>query len=94
LSHIYIALALLLWAMTDESKKESAVRRVKAGLITLGTFARIREELILKRLTTAAGKPTEQLEQLIRLNEQTMDETKKILLRAEDDLLRELGSAT
>jgi hypothetical protein len=45
-------------------------------------------------MTTPAGKPAEQLEQLLRLNQQTMDETKKILLRAEDDLLRELGSAT
>ena len=77
--------------MANESKKDNAVRRVKQGLAALATFARIREELILKRMTTPAGVARELLEQSLRLNQETMDETRKILWRAEDDLLKETG---
>ncbi len=80
--------------MPDESKKESAVRRIRIGLKTLATFARLREELILKRLSMPPGVGSERLEELIRINEETMTETRKILWRAEDELLKEMGGAS
>jgi hypothetical protein len=79
--------------MTNECGKDRALRRVKTGLAALATFARIREELILKRMTTPAGASRECLEQMLRLNQETMDEARKGLWRAEDDLLREIGDA-
>ena len=48
--------------------------RREPGLVTraLATFARIREELILKRLTTPPGEHSERREQMLRLNHETM----------------------
>lgn len=80
--------------MLNESKKENTVRRVKQGLTAVATFARIREELILKRITTPAGDPRERLELSLRLNQETMDEVKKILWQAEADLLKEIEKTT
>lgn len=93
MSDICAAKFLLTCAMANESKKESTVRRVKQGLAALATFARIREELILKRLTIPAGEPSERLEQSLRLNQETMVEVRKALWIAEDDLLKEIGNA-
>jgi hypothetical protein len=76
--------------MADESKRESSVRRVRTGLASLATYARIREELILKRLTTPAGRQTELLEESLRINKETMEATRKSLWAAEDDLLKSL----
>ena len=80
--------------MANESKRESAARRVKKGLAALATFARIREELILKRMETPAGLLRERLEQSLRLNQETMCEVKKALWLAEDDLLKEIENAS
>jgi hypothetical protein len=77
--------------MPDETKRESAARRIKVGLISLAACARVREELILKRLTTPSGEQSERLEDLLHVNEVSMDETRKSLWQAEDDLLREIG---
>ena len=76
--------------MADESRQVSAVRRVKEGLTALAAFARAREELMLERITTPAGQQSERLEELLRINKETMDEVKRILWAAEDDLLEQL----
>ena len=84
---------LLHHAMLDETKKEDAVLRVRQRLTALAAFARVREELILKRLTTVQGEQIALLEESLRLNKDMMEETRKALWRAEDDLLKEIGDA-
>jgi hypothetical protein len=76
--------------MANETKREIAVRRVQKGLAALATYARIREELILKRVTTPLGVSRTRLEESLLLNQALADETKIGLRRAEDELLREL----
>jgi hypothetical protein len=80
--------------MAHDTKKENAERRVQQGLAALATFARIREDLIVLRETTLGGGEFDKLsKQLLRLNEATMEELRKIVQRDEDDLLREPGNS-
>ena len=80
--------------MAKETKKDNAARRVKKGFEALATFARIREELLLKQATIPAGRQRDRLEKLLRVNEETMVEMRKVLWRAEDERLTELSAAT
>jgi hypothetical protein len=80
--------------MELETKKARAIRELKKALASMATFARIREELFLLRVTTPEGQRRERLEQMIRLNQETMDATKKILVRAEDAFQREIDIAS
>ena len=80
--------------MEGENKRERITRELKNSLAAMATFARIREELFLMRMTTPAGERRERLEQMIRLNEETVNETRKILGRAEDAFQREIEIAS
>jgi hypothetical protein len=73
--------------MADEVKKDRAIRRVQKALNGVATLARIREELFLMRATAPLGKSRERIEQLIRLNHETLEGVKKSLTMAEADLL-------
>jgi hypothetical protein len=56
-----------------EAEKDAAVRRLQQALETVATFARIREELLLIQKTTPLGRPRERIDNVIRLNRETLD---------------------
>jgi hypothetical protein len=76
--------------MNYQTKKERTIRQLKQALAAAATFARIREELLLMRITTPHGERREQLERMIRLNEETIYVTRKVLVRAEDAFQTEI----
>jgi hypothetical protein len=51
-------------------------RELKQALAAM-TFGRIRKELLLTRMTTPPGERRERLEQMIHLNKETTDATRK-----------------
>src|SRR5688500_14405846 len=76
-----------------DSYSERAERRIEKSLESLATFARIGEELVAMRATTAAGVAMERLEKMIQLNRETHAVVKRSLLIAEGDLARQKPGA-
>jgi hypothetical protein len=75
--------------MTEVSEKERALRRLEESLAAVATFARIREELLLKRMATPLGPQRERIDQMVSLNQETLRNLKQSLTIAEDTLARE-----
>ena len=79
--------------MVGQTKKDRAVRRVQKALNGVANLARIREELLLMRATAPLGRMRERIEQLIRLNQETLDGMRKSLLIAEAEVLTNTDNA-
>jgi hypothetical protein len=76
------------------SEKDTAVRRLQQALEAVATFARIREQLLLRQKTTPIGRPREQIDNMIRLNRETLDAARMSLSLAEADVLRKSSACT
>lgn len=75
--------------MAGQTKQDRAVRRVQKTLNGVASLARIREELLLMQATAPLGKTRERIEELIRLNQETLEGMRKSLSSAEAELLQE-----
>ena len=76
------------------SRKERARTRLEEALAAVATFARIREELLLIQLTTPLGPKRERIDQMIALNQKTLNALRQSLTIAEDTLARESASVS
>ena len=74
--------------MVTEAERDNAIRRLQKALEAIATFARIREELLLAEKTTPLGRPRERINDMIRLNRETLDAARKSLSIAEADVFR------
>jgi hypothetical protein len=80
--------------MSDASEKECALRRLEKSLAAVATFARIREELLLKRMATPLGPQRERIDQMVNLNQQTLRSLQQSLAIAEDTLARDNSASS
>ena len=72
----------------EDPAHDRAVRRLEKSLEAVATFARIGEELIAMRVSTAPGVALERLERMIQLNRETLAAVKRNMILSEDDLGR------